>query len=147
MTSARPSSEPRSSSPTQAGATASRPFTGGQLGEQRGRVVGGLDVGALGLEHLGVRRRCAEVGLEDLGEAVVEGPELEEVEQLAVELVDVELAHREVGVGHVERRVAHQHHDLGVEADLVLVGRQVLAQLRRLLVDRGDRCRRRCRTC
>ena len=63
--------------------------------------------------------------------------ELQEVEQLAHRLC-VDLAQGEIVEPGLQRHVAHQQHDLGVGADLVLGGREVLSQLGRQFVERGE---------
>ena len=109
----------------------------GQGSDRVGRV-GAVD--DLGLEHLGLAHR-PEVPAEGLGQAVEQGVELEEVEE-ALELVAVDLAHLELVeaagqlLGQVD--VAEQLHDDGVLPHDLLVRRQVLLELRRLLVEVGE---------
>ena len=94
-----------------------------------------LDDRDLGLDHVGDRGGEARaLGAQGLGQALAEGVELQEVEEAGQLVGVVRLAHQVVDRRR-HRRVADQHHHLGVEPDLALVLGQVGAQLGGLLVD------------
>ena len=110
---------------------------GAQRLEQRGGRGRGVDDGHLGLDDGRVRRgRAIAAGFltQRFDEPVVQRAELEEVEQFAhdghVEVVGAQWCRTTV-----ELHVAQQHHHLGVLTNLSFGLGQVLAQLRRLLVD------------
>ena len=102
-----------------------------------------------GLEHqnLGYQRPCrravtaggvlAERVAEGFDQAGVQRAELEKVEQLADRL-GVDLSEGEVVEPGVQRHVAHEQHHLGVGADPLLGGREVLPELGRQVVQGAE---------
>ncbi len=109
----------------------------GQTLEQRrrlGRRANLAHAALQGVDRLGGRQ--GRVGLR-LSQALVEGTELEEVEQLPHRR-RVKGTPRHLVGPHLERDVAPQHHHLGVLAGPVLVVGQVLAQLGRERTEVGE---------
>ena len=90
----------------------------------------GLDDGPLVVDR-------ADPVAEGLGQPGHQRSELEEVEQLEQRL-GVEVALHEIGGADVERDVAHQDHHLDVQAGLLLVLLEVLAELGRLVRGVGE---------
>ena len=109
-----------------------------QTGEQRRRLGRCVDRRDLG-EELVARRARFDPGLraEHLGETVGEGAELEEVEQ-ALDLGRLRRDRQRLEVDALDRRVVPEQHQLEVLAGPLLVGDQVVAELRRLLVGVGE---------
>ena len=108
-----------------------------ELGQHVGGLGGGGDRRDLRLEHVGLGGGRTEVGVEGLGQSVEQRVELEELEQ-AAHLVDVDRSSDRRRGRRCDRSsgdVAHEHHHLVVLAHVGLVGLEVRAQLRRLLVE------------
>ena len=144
ITNARPSSALRPGSPSHDAATSST-STAAIACSRRSGVGEHLD---LGDELLAAAALDAipELGPSASASRSAERPELEEVEQ-PLHLVGVRRDRECVEVDRVDRSVVPEDHQLEVLASPRLVLGQVLAQLRRLLVDVLRRCRRARRTC
>ena len=91
----------------------------------------------LGLDHLVATRWRPEVLTQRLGQPVVEGPELQEVEQFP-QLLGVGHRVAEVVEPHRQLDISNQLHQPDVAPGLVLVLLQVLAELGRLLGGVGE---------